>query len=57
MAHIKDDYPELFRRVTKREYNSLIDYALSIGVENAFIQDRRVAKESFIPEFNLEGID
>ena len=57
MAHIKDNYPELFRRVTKREYNSFVDYALSIGVENAFIQDRRVAKESFIPEFNLEGID
>ena len=57
MAHIKDNFPELFRRVTKREYNSFVDYALSIGVENAFIQDRRVAKESFIPEFNLEGID
>lgn len=54
MPQIAVNYPELNRRVTKREYDSLIDYALSIGVENAFIQDRKVAKESFIPEFNNE---
>ena len=54
MSQIASKYPELNRRVTKREYDSLIDYALSIGVENAFIQDRAVAKESFIPEFNNE---
>lgn len=54
MPQIASKYPELNRRVTKREYDSLIDYALSIGVENAFIQDRAVAKESFIPEFNNE---
>ncbi len=54
MPQIASKYPELNRRVTKREYDSLIDYALSIGVENAFIQDRTVAKESFIPEFNNE---
>ncbi len=49
-------YPELNRRVTKREYKSFIDYALSLGITNAFIQDRKVAEESFIPEFNGEGI-
>lgn len=54
MAHIATKYPELNRRVTKREYDSLIDYALDLGVENAFIQDRKVAKESFIPEFSDE---
>ena len=49
-------YPELARRVTTYEYNKLIDHALSIGVKNAYIQDGRSAKESFIPEFNCEGI-
>ncbi|MCR4694176.1 MAG: radical SAM protein [Pseudobutyrivibrio sp.] len=53
MEHIGSEFPELNRRVTKREYNSLVDYGLDIGIENAFIQDRRVAKESFIPDFNL----
>lgn len=55
MAHF-EKFPELNRRVTKREYESVVDFALSIGVENAFVQDRKVAKESFIPDFNGEGI-
>ena len=44
-------YPELNRRITKREYERVIDHALKIGIENAYIQDRMVAKESFIPDF------
>lgn len=45
------DYPEINRRVTAREYEKVIDYALSIGVENAFVQEGETAKESFIPDF------
>lgn len=56
MAHIAEKYPELNRRVTKREYDSYLRYALDMGITNAFIQDRKVAKESFIPDFNGEGI-
>ena len=41
----------LNRRITKREYDKVVDYALELGIENAYIQDREVAKESFIPEF------
>ena len=48
--------PELNRKVTKREYERLLDYALSLGVENAFIQEGETAKESFIPAFNGEGL-
>ena len=54
MPQIKDKYPELDRRITKREYDNLVNYALELGVENAFIQDRKVAKESFIPDFNWD---
>ncbi|SCZ78514.1 radical SAM protein [Pseudobutyrivibrio xylanivorans] len=56
MAHIADKYPELNRRVTKREYESYINFAMELGIDNAFIQDRKVAKESFIPDFNCEGL-
>lgn len=49
-------YTEINRRVTKREYDSLIKFAIELGISNAFIQDRKVAKESFIPDFNGEGI-
>ena len=49
-------YPELKRKVTKEEYERLVDFAIRIGIENAFIQEGDTAKESFIPEFNGEGV-
>lgn len=45
-------YPNLNRRVTKREYSKVVDYALSLGIENAFIQEGHTAQESFIPKFD-----
>lgn len=50
------EYPELNRKVTKREYEKVIRYALDLGVENAFIQEGETAKESFIPAFDLTGV-
>ena len=50
------DYPEINRTVTKREYERLVDYALEIGITNAFIQEGDVAKDSFIPAFDCEGV-
>ena len=41
----------LNRKVTAREYNKVVDYAISIGITNAFIQDGPTASESFIPSF------
>ena len=49
-------WPEINRKVTEREYEALIDYAISIGVENAFIQEGDTAEESFIPDFDNTGI-
>lgn len=45
-------YPELNRKITDKEYNEVVDFAISIGIENAFIQEGDTAKESFIPEFS-----
>lgn len=50
------DFPELKRRLTPEEYDALIDFAIELGVENAFIQEGETAKESFIPPFGGEGI-
>lgn len=49
-------YPEINRKVTEEEYEELVDYAIEIGVENGFIQEGETAEESFIPEFDYEGI-
>ena len=49
-------YPELNRRVTKREYSRLLDYAMDLGIENGFFQEGDPVGESFIPAFNGEGV-
>lgn len=49
-------YPELKRKITKREYDAVVDYAIELGIENAFIQEGESAKESFIPDFDLSGV-
>lgn len=51
-----EGYPELNRRISEREYNALVGYAIALGVENGFVQEGEAALESFIPEFNGEGV-
>ncbi|MBQ7039497.1 MAG: radical SAM protein [Clostridia bacterium] len=53
---IPDGFPELCRTVTDDEYEQLLQFALDLGVENAFIQEGEAAEESFIPPFDFEGI-
>ena len=48
--------PELNRRITDEEYETLVDYAIEIGIENGFIQEGNTAEESFIPAFDCEGV-
>ena len=45
-------YENLNRKVTEAEYEDVISYALTIGVNNAFIQEGDAAQESFIPDFD-----
>ena len=49
-------YPEINRKITDEEYDEVVDYAIELGVENGFIQEGDTAKESFIPEFDMEGL-
>lgn len=51
-----EKYPEINRRVTKREYDRLVDFALEKGVECAFIQEQESANQCYIPSFHGEGI-
>ena len=55
LPHV-EKYPELNRRVSPRTYEKYVDYAISLGVEQGFIQEGEVAEESFIPDFNGEGV-
>ena len=49
-------FPELNRKVTRREYEKVIDYAIELGLEQGFVQEGETAKESFIPAFDGEGV-
>lgn len=51
-----DKYPEINRKITSKEYDEVVAYAVDIGVENGFIQEGESASESFIPPFNLQGV-
>ena len=52
----KLEYDNLNRKVSKDEYDDLIDYAYDLGIRNAYIQEGETQKESFIPDFDNEGI-
>ena len=49
-------YEELNHPVDKNDYYNLIDYALSLNINNAFCQEDETVSESFIPNWNFEGI-
>ena len=55
LEHVKE-YKELYRKVTHKEYDEVVDYAIDIGVTNGFIQEGDTAKESFIPDFDFTGL-
>lgn len=48
--------PELQRRITRREYEKVVSYALNLGFENIYTQDFESATEEYIPEFDLSGV-
>lgn len=49
-------FPEINKKIDDSEYAELVDYAVNLGVENGFIQEGEAASESFIPDFNSQGV-
>ena len=49
-------FPEINRKITKREYEKVVDYALNKGFEKLFIQELSSADKNFIPAFDFSGI-
>ncbi len=52
----KCEYNNLNRKVTDDEYNEVVNYAIDLGIVNAFVQEGEAADESFIPQFNRDII-
>ncbi len=49
-------YSQINRRVTQAEYDELVDFAVEMGIENAFVQELTAADEMYIPEFDCRGV-
>lgn len=47
-----EKFPELKRKITKREYESVLEYAMSLGIENMFYQKIESADTIYIPEWD-----
>lgn len=49
------EHKEINRLVTGYEYNTVVNEALRLGLDQTYIQDKSSAKEEYTPPFNLEG--
>ena len=47
------NYPELARRVTAREYDAVVQTALDLGIERLFLQERDSAQKAYIPTWDF----
>ena len=46
-------FPELSRKVTRREYDSVLSYAFELGIENVFAQEREASDKKYIPDWDF----
>lgn len=51
------EHKKISRPLTTFEYQSVVEHAASIGIVNCFIQVGKTADKSFIPNFNLDGVN
>jgi putative pyruvate formate lyase activating enzyme len=47
------DYPEIDRTLIEEEYDAITDYALDLGLENAFVQELE-SQDHYLPDFDRE---
>ena len=50
------NYPEINKKLNKKHYEAVIDYAVENGIMNGFFQDFDSASAEYTPEFDFEGV-
>ena len=48
-----DEYKELSRKITAREYDAALQTAFDLGIENLFVQQRDSAQTKYIPSWDF----
>lgn len=51
-----NEFPEINRKITKREYEKVVNYAFDNSFDKLFIQELSSADKSFIPKFDFTGV-
>ncbi len=51
-----ENYPEINRKITKREYEKVISAICESNFKNCYIQEKASSSTEYIPKFNLEGV-
>lgn len=52
-----NEYKEINRRITNREYEKVLSFILEKDLKNVYIQERSSANESYVPDFDLSGVE
>jgi putative pyruvate formate lyase activating enzyme len=52
--HKASRYPAINRKLTQAEYDEITEYALDLGLENAFVQELE-SQEQCLPDFEQES--
>lgn len=52
-----ENYPEINRRITRSEYDRVLNHFFKLGFENGYVQERESASCEYIPEFDFEGLE
>ena len=47
---------ELERRLTREEYDRVVEHMLALGLEDGFVQELSSSDEKYIPRFDLTGV-
>ena len=51
-----DEFSEINRKITQREYNKVLDYCFSCNFTEVYVQDLKSATKDYIPKFDLTGL-
>ena len=51
-----NQYKKLNRRLTTFEYDSVINYALELGITKCYMQVGKTASENFVPDFDCSNV-
>jgi putative pyruvate formate lyase activating enzyme len=50
------DFPEIDRRLTKKEYGRVVDHLFKLGLDEGYVQELSSADERYVPAFDLTGV-